>query len=127
MILPLWGQGCVVTYRGERVMGVCHSAKVDHNGCYRIDVYSARWGYDLAFRAADIKLLRIKFADGSGYDAKSAFEQKYTKAEIDKMLSAELQSIAMHRERPASAAPDNNGTDGVVLPQARRIVRRPAR
>lgn len=86
MILPLWGQGCVVTFHGEQCLGTCQGAYVSQAGKYEgeyvVNVHSGRWGYALEFPARAVRLLVVTYADGEIYNAEEAFLNKYSSTEI---------------------------------------------
>ena len=89
MILPIWGQDCIVTYREQRVLGQARAPFIDIEGRYRINVYSSCWGYDLVFAPGEIHLLPVDLGSGTKYDAYLAFSQRYSEAQRAAFLAAE--------------------------------------
>lgn len=121
MILPLWGQTCTVEYRGEQVIGHAHTAYIDHHGRYRIPVHSGRWGYAIDFKASDLRLHAVVYADGEVYNAEEAFLNKYSSAQQRAMLEAES-SVAPAKPTPppSRVTPESQRPNPVPMPNPAR-------
>lgn len=92
MILPLIGQECVVTHKGQQTIATVRRAYVNHQGRYRIEVFAHHACLNADFLGCDVRLRSFVFDDGEVYDAKAAFEAAYTPAQIQAMDEAETSS-----------------------------------
>lgn len=119
MILPLIGQECVITHKGLQVIGTVRGAGVIGNGTYRIHVKSMDMWIDAHYMAGAVRLRSFVFDDGEVYDAKAAFEAKYSAAEIQAMDEAETSTAIVPAPPPPAPPPARVVSDSIV-PRLRR-------
>jgi hypothetical protein len=126
MILPIIGQECIVTYRGELHMGTVTSYGPNHAGQYRIGVRGA-WGYAIDFKSADVSLVEVKHGIDRVYDQTQAsimFAKKYDSAAQARMLNAETGIASAPAPPPPAPPPARNPMDPPPRPVTRRVIRR---
>jgi len=90
MILPIINQECIVPWKdGNLHLGTVRKAGVNWEKKYRIEVWSYTWGYSVEFHPDDVELLPVRRMDGTLYDARFAYRQKYSREEQQAHIDAE--------------------------------------
>ncbi len=123
MKLPLINQECVVTWKGQRHLGVVRKAGLNWEKKYRIEVWSYSWGHAVEFKPEEVDLLEVKFADGYVYDAASAYRQTYSSAEMVQHMKAEQGGAQIATAKVESVTTGQASIVGV--PVQKRMARRP--